>query len=89
MLRYNIMCRSGAHELYLDGILQESYEALSTLNIQSMSVVPEDPDQLPTVFIGGIDDTLRSSNNESLPSFTGCIRDLAYGYEYEDTPYSS
>lgn len=65
----------------MDGILQVSYEALSTLNIQSMSVVPEDPDQPPTVFVGGIDDTLRLLSNESLPSFTGCIRDLTYGYE--------
>lgn len=69
----------------MDGILQESYEALSTLKIQSMSVVPEDPDQPPTVFVGGMDDTLRSSSNESLSSFTGCIRDLTYGYEYEKT----
>lgn len=73
----------------MDGILQESYEAQSTLNIQSMSVVSEDPDQPPAVFVGGIDDTLRSSSNESLPSFTGCIRDLTYGYEYEKIPYSS
>jgi hypothetical protein len=54
-----------------------------------MSVVPGDPDQPPAVFIGGIDDTLRSSSNESLPSYTGCIRDLTYGYEYEKISYPS
>lgn len=48
-----------------------------------MTVVPEDPDQPPAVFVGGIDDTLRLSSNESLPSFTGCISDLTYGFEYE------
>ena len=48
-----------------------------------MSVPPENPNQPPAVFVGGLDDTLRSSSNESLPSFTGCIQDLTYGYEYE------
>lgn len=68
----------------MDEIIQASSKPLPGFKLQRVSGPPENP---PSIFVGGVDDTLTSFNYSGLPSFTGCMRDLAYGYEYDTTNY--
>lgn len=54
---------------------------MSEFNLEQVSGPPDNADSLPILYIGGIDDRLTSSVNDSLSPFTGCIRALTYGYE--------
>ena len=68
------------YELYLDGLIQDSCRTQSEFNLQIVLRPSENPDPQPVIFIGGVDDTVASVNT-SLPVFTGCMKDLSYGYE--------
>lgn len=68
------------YEFYLDGIVQDSSPIMSTFKLQRISRPLENSEPRPVIFVGGTDGMV-TSVNDSLPFFTGCMKDLSYGYE--------
>ena len=78
-----LLYRDDHYEFYFNGVLQSSSGTMIEVNFQGVLSPPEGDESLPIFFVGGIDDTVIMSVNNSLPPFTGCMRDFAYGYEYD------
>ena len=78
-----ILYRDDHYEFYVNGVMQSSSETMSEFNFQGLLSPPESDTSPPIFFVGGIDDTVMTSVNGSLPSFTGCMKDLTYGYGYD------